>query len=184
MSQHNPPVDQASISTYRVGRFASITARSKVPFTTMSRLVQANVAKLVADVEDVVAYGDVDEEGDKDADPDRDVVRIDAHEGPFGVNPTLELSWRQFVSLDWYAESTYDCITKDGSSRITPDADEDEGRDEWATETDEAVDPEVLSEGGRICVVKEDEEDVDSHGKRPPRVRLHEPALLSVSSQW
>lgn len=53
--------------------------------------MQANVAELIPDVEDMVADGDVDEEGGEDADPNGDVVRIDADESPFGVNPALEL---------------------------------------------------------------------------------------------
>ena len=70
---------------------------------------------------------------------------------------------------------TYDCITKDGPSRVSSNADQRDGGDERATKAYEAVYPEVFAESGWVRVEEENKVYVDCHGERPPWVRLHEP---------
>lgn len=70
---------------------------------------------------------------------------------------------------------SYRCIPKDGALCIVVDGYQDYGRDQGTAKTDNTVDPDALSKDGRVSIVEEDEEDIESHGKRPPRVRLHEP---------
>ncbi len=45
-----------------------------------------------------------------------------------------------------------------------------DGRDHGDAEPDDAVNPEMASEGGRTSREEEDHEDIDSHGEGPPRI--------------
>lgn len=60
------------------------------------------------------------------------------------------------------------------------DRDQDHGGDQWSSKTHDTVCPPILSKIGRINAAEEDKKDVESHGERPPRVRLHEPAEASA----
>ena len=53
--------------------------------------------------------------------------------------------------------------------------DEDDRRYHGTAETDDTIEPGILPKCSWIRVEKEDEKDVDRHGKRPPGIRLHEP---------
>lgn len=70
---------------------------------------------------------------------------------------------------------SYRCIPKDGALCIVVDGDQDYGRNQGAAKTDNTVDPDALPKDGRVSIVEKDEEDVERHGERPPRIRLHEP---------
>lgn len=77
--------------TYMLCRVRPIAARCKVSLITMAGLLKTDVSKLVSVMEHVVSDRDIDQERENDANPDWDVVGVDAHECPFGVNPALQL---------------------------------------------------------------------------------------------
>jgi hypothetical protein len=52
---------------------------------------------------------------------------------------------------------------------------QDEGWNCWYTEAGQTIQPHVVPEVVGWVAPEEDQVDVDRHGKRPPRVRLHEP---------
>ena len=81
---------------------------------------------------------------------------------------------------DYNHKETHRGVTIDVAAARVAHKQEDEGWDEGHAVADDGVDPEVLPEGGGAGAMEKDEKDIDGHGQRPPRVRLHEPGGVSA----
>lgn len=83
-------------STYLFGGASGLRGREFVDLSA-----HGEISQLVSTVEYMVADGEVDEGGQKDARPDGDVIREDT-EGVVGVcNPTPEL-WEKIWLASWH----------------------------------------------------------------------------------
>lgn len=156
---------------YLLGRVSYLGARR-----FLGRVAETEIAQLVALVEDVVADGDVDDGREEDAHPDGDVVREDAQRVPLVADPAPELSSRSARSSPpSYWKVSHRRVAVDWTSSVGLDVQTNNGRDHRQPKAHQAVYPQVAPEGRGAGRIEEDEEDVERHGKGPPRVRLHEP---------
>jgi hypothetical protein len=95
-------------------RVRSVAAGCKVSLVTVTRFLKTDVSKLVPMMEHMVSDRDIDQERENDADPDWDVVGVNAHERPLGVNPALQLRGCQ----QWF--TTYCRVLTTASPKTGP----------------------------------------------------------------
>lgn len=143
------------------------------------------IAQLVASVKHMVPDGEIDEGGYKDTGPDGHVVGVDSEVIVFISNPAPELSYSivseinimvsDRVGLGWGTTHRGVSIYRNpvGSIQQT-----DKSRQRGHPEGDQVIYPHVFHQGVGVEVQEKDHEDVDGHGERPPRVRLHEPVIV------
>jgi hypothetical protein len=79
---------------YLDSRITGITGGARVGPFVPGLEGKCKLAKTVPMVEDPISHGDVDDDGSENADPDGDIVRIEANQAPVCVNPAPKLPVR------------------------------------------------------------------------------------------
>lgn len=135
----------------------------------------AETPKLVARLEDLIAHGDVQDDGAADTYPNEKIVRINTNIVPITVDPAPYLLTLSVVVVE-KGEFIHGRFAIDETSCRMANEEQREGDDERPTVADDTVEPPPFLEGVGACAEEEYEEDVDGHSEGPPGVRLHEPA--------
>lgn len=133
----------------------------------------AETPELVTRLEDLVTDGDVEDDGAADADPDEEVVGVDADVVPVAVDPAPDLLLSALVARE--GKGAHGCFAVDEASSRMANEYQRQRYDEGSAIANDAVEPPPFLKGVGAGAEVEDEEDVHSHGERPPGVRLHEP---------
>jgi hypothetical protein len=77
---------------YFFSRVSSFTSCPHIAHFSYSCNRCCKLSQAVAVVKYLISHSDVDQDGSEDADPDGNVVRIEAHQAPVRINPAPELA--------------------------------------------------------------------------------------------
>lgn len=130
------------------------------------------------------ANHEVKEDRSSNTNPDEHIVSIDANVFPVPVNPAPDLSVESAnnAPIVWKGK-TYSGLAKNKPAVRVSNQKQRNGNSKGATVADETVHPPPSAERVGLGTEEEDKKDVEGHGQRPPRVRLHEPEYVSESER-